>query len=91
MLMYITLTVLVHEDETGGYWGEVLELPGCASQGEDLDEMDRNIREAIEGVLEVKAEDGEDLSAIRKAGDVQVSPSVRKWEIAVQAPMPAPA
>jgi predicted RNase H-like HicB family nuclease len=27
-------TVLVHEDETGGYWGECLELPGCVSQGE---------------------------------------------------------
>ena len=85
--MNITLTILVHEDETGGYWGEVLELPGCASQGEDLDEMDFNIREAIEGVLEVKTEDGEDVAAIRKAPDAPVDPGVRKWELSV--PLPA--
>jgi predicted RNase H-like HicB family nuclease len=45
-------TVRVHdasddgEDETG-YWGEVLELDGCVSQGETLDELTENIREAI--------------------------------------------
>ena len=84
-------TVLVHEDETSGYWGDVVELPGCASQGEDLDEMDRNIREAIELVLEVKIEEGEDVAAIRKAQDVPVEPGVRKWEISVPIPQAATA
>ena len=87
--MNLTLTVLVHEDETGGYWGEVIELPGCASQGEDLDEMDYNIREAIELVLEVKLEDGEDVLGIAKATDVAVTPDVRKWEISVPVPQTA--
>ena len=52
-------TVRVHEAEEGGYWGEVLELPGCASQGETLDELKDNIVEAIEACLQVYLEDGD--------------------------------
>lgn len=44
-------TVVVHQAEEGGYWGEVLELPGCVSQGETLDEFRHNIREALEAVI----------------------------------------
>ncbi len=47
-------TVVVHEAEEGGYWGEVLELPGCVSQGETLEELNVNIKEAIEAVLQVQ-------------------------------------
>lgn len=43
--------VVVHEAEEGGFWGEVPALPGCASQGETLDELMRNLHEAIEGCL----------------------------------------
>jgi predicted RNase H-like HicB family nuclease len=81
-------TVLVYEAEEGGYWGECLEL-GCGSQGETLDEMDRNIREAIELVLEIKLEDGEDIEAIQKASTVDLSSDVLKWEISI--PLPAKA
>jgi predicted RNase H-like HicB family nuclease len=45
--------VVIHEDPDGGFWGEVPALPGCYSQGETLDELEDNIREAIAGVLEV--------------------------------------
>ena len=46
--------ILIHEAEEGetGYWGEVLELPGCLSQGETLDELRMNMHEAIEAVLD---------------------------------------
>ncbi len=47
-------TVLVHdteEDETG-YWAEVLELPGCCTQGETLDDLKVNVQDAIECMLE---------------------------------------
>lgn len=54
-----TFTVAIYEAEEGGYWAEVLELPGCASQGESLDELRENIIDAIGAVLEVYAEDGE--------------------------------
>ncbi len=47
------IKVVVHEAEEGGYWGEVPALPGCASQGDTLDELLDNLREAIEGYLSV--------------------------------------
>jgi predicted RNase H-like HicB family nuclease len=51
-------TIVIHDEPTGGYWAEVPALPGCVSQGETLAELKANIREAIEGYLEVLEEDG---------------------------------
>jgi predicted RNase H-like HicB family nuclease len=48
--------IIVHEAEEGGYWAEVPAIPGCASQGETLEELHRNIREAIEGCLSIPVE-----------------------------------
>jgi predicted RNase H-like HicB family nuclease len=53
-----TFTVVIHEEPSGGYWGEVPALPGCYSQGESVDELLGNLREAIAGVLEVMEEEG---------------------------------
>jgi predicted RNase H-like HicB family nuclease len=50
--------VVIHEDPEVGFWGEVPALPGCYSQGETVDELKHNIREAIAGVLEVLKEQG---------------------------------
>ena len=47
----MTLKVLIHKAEEGGYWAEVPALPGCVSQGETMDEVGTNVREAIEGWL----------------------------------------
>lgn len=47
------IKVVVHEAEEGGFWGEVPALPGCASQGETVDELLSNLHEAIEGYLSV--------------------------------------
>jgi predicted RNase H-like HicB family nuclease len=47
------IKVVVHEAEEGGFWAEVPAIPGCASQGETLDELLRNVQEAIEGCLSV--------------------------------------
>jgi len=39
--------VLIHEDrESGGYWGECPELPGCYSQGETIEELMVHMKEA---------------------------------------------
>jgi predicted RNase H-like HicB family nuclease len=84
-----TFTVLVYEAEEGGYWGECVELD-CSSQGETLDEMDSNIRDAIAAVLEVRLEDGENIAAIKKATSIELGP-VRKWEISVVLPTLTPA
>jgi len=47
----VILKVLIHSAEEGGYWAEVPALPGCVSQGETVNELRSNIREAIEGWL----------------------------------------
>ena len=47
------LEVIVEKDESGYYVGEVPALPGCFSQGKTIEELKRNIAEAIEGWLEV--------------------------------------
>jgi predicted RNase H-like HicB family nuclease len=47
------IKVVIHEAEEGGYWAEVPALPGCFSQGETMDEMLANIREAIACHLDV--------------------------------------
>jgi predicted RNase H-like HicB family nuclease len=47
------LLIVVHRAEEGGYWAEVPSIPGCATQGENLEELMANIREAVEGCLAV--------------------------------------
>lgn len=44
--------VVIEEDEDGGYVGSVPNLPGCHSQGDTLDELMKNMKEAIELYLE---------------------------------------
>jgi len=50
-------TVVIEQDEDGIYVASVPELPGCHTQAETLDELNRRIKEAIELYLEVKAEE----------------------------------
>jgi len=57
------IQAVIHDAEEGGYWAEVPALPGCVSQGETLEEVTRNIREAIEGCLSVSVTDLPDNSA----------------------------
>lgn len=49
--------VIIEQDEDGGYIGKVPELSGCLSQGDTLDELMKNIKEAIELCLEVQSEE----------------------------------
>ena len=41
-------TVVLEQEQDGGYVASVPALPGCVSQGDSRDEALRNIREAIE-------------------------------------------
>ena len=50
------LKVVVHEAEEGGYWAEVPAIPGCATQGENFEELLKNLYEAVEGCLAVEPE-----------------------------------
>jgi predicted RNase H-like HicB family nuclease len=47
------IKVVVHEAEEGDFWAEVPAIPGCASQGETMDDLLSNVHEAIEGCLSV--------------------------------------
>jgi predicted RNase H-like HicB family nuclease len=51
----VKIKVVVHEAEEGGYWAEVPAIPGCATQGENLKELQQNMREAVEGCLSARA------------------------------------
>lgn len=51
----MTIKAVVHKAEEGGYWAEIPALPGCVTQGETMDEIRANLREAIEGWLEAGA------------------------------------
>ncbi len=51
------IKVVVHEAEEGGYWAEVPAIPGCASQGDTLEELMKNVHEAVEGCLSVEVEE----------------------------------
>ncbi|MGA2331744.1 MAG: MerR family transcriptional regulator [Syntrophales bacterium] len=48
--------VVVHADtEDGGFWVECTDIPGCASQGDTLEEALTMIEDAIEGCLQIPA------------------------------------
>jgi predicted RNase H-like HicB family nuclease len=49
------LNVLIHHAEEGGFWAEIPALPGCVSEGDTMEEMLANIKEAAEGWLAVAA------------------------------------
>tara|TARA_Y100000310_G_scaffold108178_1_gene106619 strand:- start:122 stop:346 length:225 start_codon:yes stop_codon:yes gene_type:complete len=49
--------VLIEQDEDGVFVGKVPELPGCLTQGGSLDELMKNIKEAIELCLEVQSDE----------------------------------
>jgi predicted RNase H-like HicB family nuclease len=49
--------VIVHKAEEGGFWAEVPSIPGCATQGGTMQEIEANVREAIEGCLSVGVEE----------------------------------
>ena len=54
----VTVRVVLYPGEDGYVVAECPELPGCASQGRDREDALANIREAIEGWLDVEADSG---------------------------------
>ena len=53
----MTLQIIVHAADEGGFWAEVPALPGCATQGETMDELMRNVADAARGCLQVNIEE----------------------------------
>ena len=52
------LTVSLDRDEDGVWIAECPSIPGCVSQGLNREEALKNIKEAIQLCLEVRAEQG---------------------------------
>jgi len=49
----MNLKAIIHDAEEGGFWAEVPALPGCVTQGDSIEEVTANLREAINGWLAV--------------------------------------
>ncbi len=65
----------VFEAEEGGFWADVAELPGCVAQGESLDQLMQNSRDAIAVFLEALAEEGEEPTKDRFLAHFEVAAS----------------
>jgi predicted RNase H-like HicB family nuclease len=55
-------TIILEEQEEGGFTAQCLEIPGAISQGETKKEALDNVKEAIELVLEVLQEEAKETS-----------------------------
>jgi len=44
-------TIVYTEEAEGGFSGRCLELPGAISQGETLEELERNMTDAVQLIL----------------------------------------
>lgn len=47
------IKAIIYPAEEGGYWAEVRALPGCITEGDTMEEVLTNLKDAIEGWLEV--------------------------------------
>ncbi|HYX16624.1 MAG TPA: type II toxin-antitoxin system HicB family antitoxin [Nostoc sp.] len=47
------IRAIIHPAEEGGYWAEVPALPVCITEGDTIEEVMANLKDAIEGWLEV--------------------------------------
>jgi predicted RNase H-like HicB family nuclease len=65
-------TVTNDRAETGAWVAECLAIPGCVSQGKRKPEALKNVREAIELCLEVRAERSLPLTIETKQVEVAV-------------------
>ena len=66
------LLVTLDRDETGMIVAECPAIPGCVSQGETEAEAIANIREAIAGCLEARAEAGMPLTVTVRQVEVAI-------------------
>jgi len=80
------LTVIFHACEDG-FVAECIELPGCLSEGETMEEAENNIREAIDACLSVLFEDClERLRSRVDFGQVNLKCVSKQERLSVQIP-----
>lgn len=52
-----TLRVVFHNCEGGGFTAECLDIPGCVSEGDTMEEAEANIKDAMNACISVLFED----------------------------------
>lgn len=45
------IEAIVHSAEEGGFWAHVPSIPGCATQGETIEELLATLSDAVKGCL----------------------------------------
>lgn len=56
--------VVIHKEENG-YWAEVPALKGCYTQGDSIDEIKENIKEAITAWFSIDTpKDGDEIISV---------------------------
>ena len=65
--------ITLERDEDGIWIAECPAIPGCISQGATRDEAVDNVREAVLGCLEVRAEEGMPLTLETRLVEVAVA------------------
>ena len=68
----MNVKIVVHEAEEGGFWAEVPALPVCVSQGETMDELLANMREAIQVWLDTEPPDSVEPAEPRQVVELSV-------------------
>ena len=61
VIMKTYTAIVEHDKETGLFVGYIPGFPGAHSQGDSLDELNRNLKEAIELHLQSMQADGEPI------------------------------
>jgi predicted RNase H-like HicB family nuclease len=57
MIMKAEFTAIIEPAPEGGYWAICPEVPGANGQGETIEETKKNLREAIELILDDRRTD----------------------------------
>ncbi len=47
----IKIDYIIHTDPKGGYWAEVPDIPGCVTEADTLEELEKMVRDAAEGCI----------------------------------------
>jgi predicted RNase H-like HicB family nuclease len=66
----MNLNVTIVQDKDGMFVAECPSIPGCVSQGNTEGEAAKNIREAIQECVEVRAEQGLPLTVTARGVEV---------------------
>ena len=68
-LPYTRMIQEINEEGEHYYYGKILELDGCQSIGETMEELYESLNEAIEGYIEMKLEQGYEIPLPIKEND----------------------